>query len=77
VRYDAFDLREIQVWQDEKHCADAVPVELRRKRRGPEEKMTTDAPKTEAETLSFLALAENKRQAAWTPCVRIVVVPLE
>jgi transposase InsO family protein len=67
VRYDPFDLREIQVWQDEKRCADAVPVELRRKRRGPEEKRaTTDAPKTETETLSFLALAENKRQAAWT-----------
>ena len=67
MRYDPFDLREIQVWQDEKRYADAVPVELRRKRRGSEEKqVTTDAPKMETETLSFLTLAENKRQAAWT-----------
>jgi len=28
--YDPFNLSEIQVWQDEKRYADAVPVELNR-----------------------------------------------
>ena len=37
VRYNPFNLSEIQVWQDEKRYADAVPVELNRKRRGQEE----------------------------------------
>jgi len=54
VHYDPFNLSEIQVWQDEKRYADAVPVGLKRKRRGQEEKTTTDALKTASEKLSFL-----------------------
>jgi len=64
VRYDPFDLSEVQVWQDEKRYADAVPVELGRRRTRAKDE-ATPAQQEERDTLSFLELAENKRQAAW------------
>jgi hypothetical protein len=65
VRYDPFDLSEVQVWHAEKRYADAVPMDLRRKRKTAQDLMV---PQTEPgpETLSFLDLAEKKRQAAWS-----------
>jgi putative transposase len=64
LRYDPFDLTELQVWFEEKRYADAMPVELKRKRsREPEVPPPMEAPDTDP--LSFLELAENKRQAAW------------
>ncbi|MEK3885675.1 Mu transposase C-terminal domain-containing protein [Paenibacillus sp. PL2-23] len=68
LRYDPFDLSELQVWDGEQQYADAVPVELNNKRSRKAAAAALDGvPETPAdETLSFLALAERKRQAAWT-----------
>jgi len=64
LRYDPFDLTELQVWFEGKRYANAGPVELKRKRsRAPEE--ITSAEEAVPEQLSFLDLAEKKRQAAW------------
>lgn len=64
LRYDPFDLTELQVWFEGKRYANAGPVELKRKRsRAPEE--TTLAEEAAPVKLSFLDLAEKKRQAAW------------
>lgn len=65
VRYDPFDLSEVQVWYAEKRYADAVPMDLRKKRKTVQDLVV---PQTEpgSEALSFLDLAEKKRQAAWS-----------
>jgi putative transposase len=64
LRYDPFDLTEMQVWFEGKRYADATPVELNRKRRRPEQEQIR-VQEDEPEQLSFLDLAEQKRQAAW------------
>lgn len=68
LRYDPFDLTELQVWQGERRYANAVPIELNRKRsRKAVEQERTPSQKPDAEdAVSFLALAETKRQALWT-----------
>jgi len=65
LRYDPYNLTSgIQVWLQDKRYADATPVELRRRRkRVLEEQVQTAEP--QPEQLSFLDLAEKKRQAAW------------
>lgn len=65
LRYDPYNLTSgIQVWLQDKRYADATPVELRRRRkRALEEQVQTADP--QPEQLSFLDLAEKKRQAAW------------
>jgi putative transposase len=64
LRYDPFDLTDVQVWQADKRFGDAKPVELNRKR---SKKPDEPGPQTphQTETLSFLELAEARRQAAW------------
>ena len=67
LRYDPFDLSHLQVWQEERRYADAVPVELNNKR----SRKAVVEPPAEAselpaeESVSFLAVAEAKRQEAW------------
>lgn len=67
LRYDPFDLSQLQVWYEERRYADAVPIELNNKR----SRKAVVEPRAEApelpvdESLSFLALAETKRQATW------------
>lgn len=63
LRYDPFDLTELQVWYEDKRFANATPVELKRRRRREPEATQPDAEA--GEQLSFLDLAEQKRQAAW------------
>lgn len=64
LRYDPFDLTTVQVWLEDKRYADAKPVELsRRRKKKPDE--PTPQPQEPEESLSFLELAESKRQAAW------------
>jgi transposase InsO family protein len=65
LRYDPFDMTGgIQVWLKDKRYADAAPIELKRKRmRVPEEPVPTE--EGQLELMSFLELAEKKRQAAW------------
>nr|WP_232427764.1 Mu transposase C-terminal domain-containing protein [Thermobacillus composti] len=65
LRYDPYDLREIQVWFEGVRRGNAKPVELRRyrDRRVPADEV---APAEEADVqLSFLDLAEQKRKAQW------------
>lgn len=65
LRYDPFDLTGgIQVWLDGKRYADATPVELKRRRVRPQEE-SMDTAQPEPQQMSFLELAEKKRQAAW------------
>lgn len=60
LRYDPFDLSQIQVWLDGKRHPDAAPVALRRKRRREVERLTTTpAPAT---GLNFLALAKKQHE---------------
>ncbi|TFE19328.1 DDE-type integrase/transposase/recombinase [Cohnella luojiensis] len=64
LRYDPFDLTEVQVWWEDKRYVEAKPVELNRKRKKkPDEPQPR--PQEQKESLSFLELAEKKRQAAW------------
>jgi len=64
LRYDPFDLTDIQVWLEDKRYEDAKPVELNRKRgKKPDEPEPKAPPQTE--TLSFIELAEARRQVAW------------
>jgi putative transposase len=65
LRYDPFDLSQIQVWFEEKRWADATVVELTRTY---DRRVTPDNPDLVLEPdgqLSFLELAERRRQAAW------------
>jgi len=65
LRYDPYDLREIQVWFEGVRRDNARPVELRRyrDRRVPADEV---AAAEEADgQLSFLDLAEQKRKAQW------------
>jgi putative transposase len=64
LRYDPFDLTAVQVWWEDKRYADAKPLELNRKRKKKPDEPTPQSQE-QAESLSFLELAENKRQAAW------------
>lgn len=68
VRYDPFDLTELQVWLGDRRYADAEPVELnhRRSRKAIEPESASAQGSDAEDTVSFLALAESKRQAAWT-----------
>ena len=68
LRYDPFDLSQLQVWDGDRRYADAVPIELNNKRsRKAAAAACAEVPEAPAdESLSFLALAEMKRQAAWT-----------
>jgi putative transposase len=64
LRYDPFDLTAVQVWWEDKRYSDAKPIELSRKRKKkPDE--PAPQPQEQEESLSFLQLAENKRQAVW------------
>jgi putative transposase len=65
LRYDPFDLSHIQVWFHGTRWPDAKTIDLKRpyKRR-----VTPDPPSSteeEQKQLSFLELAEQKRQATW------------
>lgn len=65
LRYDPYDLRDIQVWFEGTRRSDAKPVELRRyrDRRVPENEVVLTE---EADgQLSFLDLAKQKRKAGW------------
>lgn len=67
LRYDPFDLKVIQVWYKENRFPNACPVELIR---SCHRKVTRNAAPEfkkaeESFQLSFLDLAEQKRQAAW------------
>lgn len=65
VRYDPFDLTAgIQVWFEGRRYADAAPVELKRTRKRPPDE-PEPADEVEPQQLSFLDLAEKKRQAVW------------
>ncbi|RXZ84037.1 hypothetical protein EBB07_02760 [Paenibacillaceae bacterium] len=67
LRYDPFDLSQVQVWDGERRFADATPVELNRRRSHRAAIIDAEVPEASvAERLSFLALAEQKRQAAWS-----------
>lgn len=67
LRYDPFDLSQLQVWDGEQRYADAVPMELNNRRSRKSAAPHTEIPEVPVgETLSFLELAERKRQAAWT-----------
>jgi putative transposase len=66
LRYDPFDLSQIQVWFEEKRWADATVMDLTRTY---DRRVTPDNPNLVLEPdgqLSFLELAERRRQAAWT-----------
>ncbi|WP_317890196.1 Mu transposase C-terminal domain-containing protein [Paenibacillus sabuli] len=66
LRYDPFDLTKLQVWYEDKRYADAVPLEMTRRRsRTKQEQLPTEMAEAPEESLSFLELAEKKRQAAW------------
>lgn len=65
LRYDPFDLSHIQVWFEEKRWADATVIDLTRSY---DRRVTPDNPNLVLEQdgqLSFLELAERRRQAAW------------
>ena len=64
LRYDPFDLASIQVWHEGKRFADATVVDLIRK---VDRRVKPDPPPLveEPDGLSFLELAEQKRQEAW------------
>lgn len=65
LRYDPFDLSRIQVWFDHRQWPDAAPIDLTRPyQRRVEPEPAICLPES-AEQLSFLELAEHKRQAAW------------
>jgi putative transposase len=64
LRYDPFDLTEVQAWQEDKRFGDAKPMELQRKRMKKKEEPELKAT-PQPESLSFLELAEAKRQAVW------------
>lgn len=64
LRYDPYDLTEVQVWYEGKRYADAKPIDLKRRRgRTPDEPAQPEAEQTEQ--ISFLDLAEQKRQTVW------------
>ena len=65
LRYDPFDLTEIQVWFEGRRYADAHPVELKRRTRSRVSERQPPAEEKPTESLSFLELAEKKRQAVW------------
>lgn len=67
LRYDPFDLKVIQVWWKEKRFPDACPVDLTRLCHRKITRNAAPQPKKAGETfqLSFLDLAEQKRQTAW------------
>lgn len=65
LRYDPFDLSRIQVWYDGKQWADATVVDLSRpydRRVKPEAAIFSEEADGQ---LSFLELAEQKRQQAF------------
>lgn len=65
LRYDPFDLSQIQVWWDGTRYPNATSVDLTRPY---ERRVNPDpdpSPEAAGEQLSFLDLAEQKRQAAW------------
>lgn len=62
LRYDPFDLNEIQVWFDGKRFGNATTIDLKRKfdpRVKPEQQITDQS---ETDSLSFFDIAEQKRQ---------------
>jgi putative transposase len=65
LRYDPFDLRHIQVWQEGKRYADALPMETVRRldKRVTEEEIVVMAEPDGQ--LSFLDLAQKRREAGW------------
>lgn len=65
LRYDPFDLSHIQVWFEEKRWSDATVIDLTRsydRRVTPDNRNLAEEPDGQ---LSFLELAERRRQAAW------------
>ncbi|WP_281889594.1 DDE-type integrase/transposase/recombinase [Paenibacillus sp. YYML68] len=65
LRYDPYDLTELQVWFEGKRYADAVPIDLKKRRKRKPDEVKPVEVETSAETLSFVELAEKKRQAQW------------
>jgi len=67
LRYDPFDLKVIQVWWKEKRFLDACTVDLIRSCHRKVARNASQEFKKGGESfqLSFLDLAEQKRQAAW------------
>jgi transposase InsO family protein len=60
LRYDPFDLSQLQVWLDGQRYPDPTPVNLRRQRRREAERLTaTPAPAT---GLNYLALAKKQHE---------------
>lgn len=59
LRYDPYDLGQIQVWCDEQRYTDAVPVQLRRTRHRGVEPEPTPVPAT---GLNYLALAKKQHE---------------
>jgi len=60
LRYDPYDLTQIQVWHDEKRFADATPVQLRRHRhKGVEPAEPAPTPTG----LNYLSLAKQQHEA--------------
>jgi putative transposase len=57
VRYDPYDLSQIQVWCEDKRYPDAAPIQLRRHRHQSVEPATPPAPAT---GLNYLALAKKQ-----------------
>jgi transposase InsO family protein len=65
LRYDPFDLSEIEVWEGDKRYADAKPVDLTRKRHKRAVKEAPPIVEPAGEQLSFFEIAEKKRQEVW------------
>jgi len=65
LRYDPFDLSQIQVWWNETRYPEAKPVDLTRCIERRVESKQDPVPEETGEQLSFLDLAEQKRQAVW------------
>lgn len=75
LRYDPYDLGEIQVWYEGKRYADAVPVRLRRQRhKGVEQPEPAPAPTG----LNYLTLAKQQHptnvqtELGWMSFARLV-----
>lgn len=70
LRYDPFDLIQIQIWWRQKRYADAIPLDLKKPRhnrvKGVQTKVPASCPKTaEDESNSFFKLAEQRRRTEW------------
>jgi len=70
LRYDPFDLTQIQIWWRQKRYADAILLDLKKPRHNRVKSVQTKVPEsclktTENESNSFFELAEQRRRAEW------------